>query len=296
MADMESGHRPPTRALVMVASMAVSLLIHGSVLAAAFLWIAPTPGAVTRPTEAISLELLESEVLEAVAAAPSIEAAASPASVQSDPGSVMDSAAARVPDASELRPVDAAEQIEAQDAAEAVAAHGMETLRGALESNTPAGVEQSRDKPVVEERPETPARAAKERKAPTKTAKLADPADAREADSEQRKKGGASSRAAKGSTGSAGRVSASRGSALNYGALVRARVASRKPAGAGQRGTVVISFGVSKSGGLAFASVARSSGNPSLDGRVLSAVRGAGPFPPPPAGARSRFAISFQFR
>ncbi|MEQ1669411.1 MAG: cell envelope integrity protein TolA [Hyphomicrobium sp.] len=111
------------------------------------------------------------------------------------------------------------------------------------------------------------------------------------------KKGGAASQASRGSKGSSGgKVSASRGSAINYAAMVRARVAGNRPSGGGRRGTVVVSFGVSSSGGLSFASISRSSGDAALDRSALSAVRGAGPFPPPPPGASRRFSIPFSFR
>jgi protein TonB len=80
---------------------------------------------------------------------------------------------------------------------------------------------------------------------------------------------------------------------------VRARVASRRPHGQGQRGTVYITFGVSASGGLTFASISRSSGDPGLDRSVLAAVRSAAPFPAPPAGASLRqrqFSMPFHFQ
>jgi protein TonB len=65
------------------------------------------------------------------------------------------------------------------------------------------------------------------------------------------------------------------------------------------RGTVVVTFGVSRSGGLAFASISRSSGDQQLDRTVLSAVRNAAPFPMPPSGAapgQLRFSMPFYFQ
>ncbi len=73
-------------------------------------------------------------------------------------------------------------------------------------------------------------------------------AASRKTESKPSKKGGASSRAAKGSASSSGRISASTGSAISA-ALVRARVAGRKPPGSG-RGTVIVSFGDLRSGDL----------------------------------------------
>ena len=92
---------------------------------------------------------------------------------------------------------------------------------------------------------------------------------------------------------------ASSGAVNAYGGRVRARILSRAPSGGGGKGRTVVSFGVSKSGGLRFVRVSRSSGNPGLDRKALSAVRRASPFPKPPSGASNRqltFSISFRFR
>ena len=62
--------------------------------------------------------------------------------------------------------------------------------------------------------------------------------------------------------------------------------------------TVVVAFGITAAGGLGYAKIARSSGDQHLDQASLSAVRGAAPFPQPPAGASAaqlRFSIPFYF-
>jgi TonB family protein len=100
------------------------------------------------------------------------------------------------------------------------------------------------------------------------------------------------------SGGRRGRMRASQGSVLNYGSRVRTRILSNRPNATGH-GVAVVSFGVSGSGGLRFARLARSSGNSTLDRAAVSAVRRSAPFPRPPAGASSRqlrFSISFSFR
>jgi protein TonB len=66
---------------------------------------------------------------------------------------------------------------------------------------------------------------------------------------------------------------------------VRARLAGHKPSGRGKRGTAIVAFGISPAGEVTYADVARSSGSPALDRAAIAAVRGAAPFPPPPAGA-----------
>lgn len=96
-----------------------------------------------------------------------------------------------------------------------------------------------------------------------------------------------------------GKSRASAGAVNRYASRVRARILSRRPGSGGRRGTTVISFQVTRSGGLSWARISRSSGSGSLDSRALSAVRRASPFPKPPAGARSgqlRFSIPFRFR
>jgi len=289
-----SGYRGMARACTIATSAALSLLLHGSVLAAAFLWIESKPGAVTLPTEAISLELLETEVLEAVETSAAATAMASLDSVQSAPGSTTESTAASAKAVPDLKPLAPADQIEAKDAS-SDALRGVEMLTGALETDTPAGAERPDNARAAQE-PHQISRETQSRKTPTRTAKLPEPTEPRKADSDAKKKGSASSRAAKGSSSAAGKVSASTGSALNYAALVRARVAARKPAGGGRRGTVVVAFGLSRSGGMSFASISRSSGDPMLDRSVLAAVRSAGPFPIPPPGAGLRFAIPFHFK
>jgi protein TonB len=98
--------------------------------------------------------------------------------------------------------------------------------------------------------------------------------------------------------GGGGRSQASAGSVANYGATVRSRILSNRPAASGA-GRVVVSFGLSASGTIRYARIAGSSGNPGLDRAALAAVRRSAPFPRPPAGASSRqlsFSIPFSFR
>ncbi len=116
---------------------------------------------------------------------------------------------------------------------------------------------------------------------------------------ERAPRGGVTSKASAGKGAGGERASASSGSIMTYAAHVRARVAGNKPSGGGLRGAAWISFGLTTSGGLGYASVARSSGNSTLDQMALSAVRGSAPFPHPPLGATSaqlRFTIPFYFQ
>lgn len=297
--ETAAGGRVFGRTLATIASGLASLLLHGAVLAAIVYWVEHVPGAVPQPTDAISIELLQTEILETVTTTAALEAAASPESVQSDPGEDTESAAAGQPPPDQLRPTEPEEQVAEKETAiaevEAVTPQGLDILQGREESEHAAGAEEPSPRPLPQKVVKPP-REVKKPVQPLKTAKRKDAADSRKAESTPKTKGGAASRATKGSAGSSGRVSASRGSAINYAAIVRARVAARKPGGAGQRGTLVIAFGVSRSGSMSYARITRSSGNPGLDSRVLAAVRGAGPFPAPPPGANLRFAITFNFR
>jgi protein TonB len=47
----------------------------------------------------------------------------------------------------------------------------------------------------------------------------------------------------------------------------------------------MVVFALTSKGALAYARIGRSSGDASNDQGALAAVRGAGPFPPPPDGA-----------
>ncbi|MBY0561960.1 TonB family protein [Hyphomicrobium sp.] len=265
----------------------LSLTLHGSVLASFLYWVDQKPGAVEQPTEAISLEVLKSEVLETVKASPSV-AAVSVQSVEATSGEVAESsAAARPVEVKETREDRPAHDIEVQvtELEESSSEpEGIDVVRGALDSEIGAGLEVTETEPNPAE------------KAVRKLLKRRELRPDRTRPSDTRQKGAASIRASSRSKQSAGRISASAGSAVNYAALVRARVVAQKPSGGGDHGTAVVEFSVSGSGALRSARIARSSGNSSLDGRVMVAVRNAAPFPPPPAGANLNFAMPFYFK
>lgn len=98
------------------------------------------------------------------------------------------------------------------------------------------------------------------------------------------------------SVASKSKAAASRGDIAGYAARVRARVAGRRPAGNGVKGTVIISFSVGGGGGLGSARIVRSSGSGALDAAALQAVRGAAPFPPPPGGRSLSFSVPFHYQ
>ncbi len=283
------------RAITLGGGILLSLLFHGAVLAT-FLYLAKQkPGAIEQPTEAISVASLQSDVLETVSAAQSA-AAVSASSVDETAGEIKESADAQPSQAKEFEADEPQHTVPAatEISNSAVQPEGLDLVRGALESERSAGDETETVDVTAEAG--APERNVREQSA---SRKPRTPAQARlnhDRSSQRKQKGAASVRAKSGAQASAGRVSASSGSALNYAALVRARVAGRRPGGNGGRGTVVVAFSVSRAGALNSARIARSSGNSSLDSSVLAAVLGAGPFPPPPATANLSFSMPFYFK
>jgi periplasmic protein TonB len=97
---------------------------------------------------------------------------------------------------------------------------------------------------------------------------------------------------------SSGPSRASRMAMVMYKRRVKARISRSLPAGIFGSGRVSIGMRISRRGGLLSTTVLRSSGNPEVDRAALSAVRQAGPYPRPPAGASPRqlaLSISFLF-
>lgn len=107
--------------------------------------------------------------------------------------------------------------------------------------------------------------------------------------------GKSGAKSGKGVTGSTTSGSAGIGS---YGSTVRSRIASHKRSVTG-RGKVVITIGISSSGGLRFSRLAKSSGNSVVDRAALAAVQRAAPFPAPPGGATATqlvFQVPIEYR
>jgi TonB family protein len=95
------------------------------------------------------------------------------------------------------------------------------------------------------------------------------------------------------------RARASRREIIVYRKNVRAYLATYKPNGGRGKGTVRVTFRLSSTGRVVAARVTRSSGKRVLDQAALSAVYDASPFPHPPKGIRTsrlRFSIPFYFR
>lgn len=283
---------PPVPRAFAGSSLAVSLIFHSAIAMATLSWHnASDTGVVPEPSDAISIEMATTAVMDAMedrlerrAAAPSVASAASAVS-EVQPDRTIDTVEAQTMEAAEPSTVQvqhaAPDHVEdlsyVSGAGEPAPAHAAPAEPQELQSVERTSVEPQRKlmqrEKVVRLAPE-PTQTSPQKESPAKPSV---------------------SRA--GQSGSTGQVSASRGDILSYAARVRARVAGRKPAGNGVRGTVIISFSVTRSGGLGGARIAASSGSSALDSAALSAVQGAGPFPPPPGGAGSlSFSVPFHYR
>lgn len=192
---------------------------------------------------------------------------------------------------------ESAEVAEVQEALQPVT--NRDVLQARTSSETPVAALQAVE-PIPVDRVEN-ARPAPKGKADERT-RLKKPED--EAKRKNRSSKAATNRGgqyqgAAGSTrgGRNGTGSASPGAVQAYAAMVRARILSNRPSGSGQ-GQVLIAFGLTQSGGISYARIARSSGSASLNQAALSAVRLSSPFPSPPVGAmrsQLRFSIAFSF-
>lgn len=276
----ELGLRGPLKdAGLSFATGIVSIALHGAVIAAALSWQSETPGAIALPTEAVSVEIVRSDVVEAIDVEASADAVQSAASASAAGAVLKETSPQDLEAAKEIVPdeVKTLPDRAPQDQAMRRDPHVMDVLEGTHESTQDVrrGERQMRHVERVLRKAEKP------REKPQK-AKAAS--------------GGAASRSMQGRSQHSGKVSASAGSVRNYAAIVRARVAGRRPPGSGKRGTVVVAFAISRAGGLSYVRLAGSSGDAVLDRTVLSAVRSAAPFPTPPPGAQLQFSMPFYFR
>jgi protein TonB len=301
------------RRIAFAAAALFSAGLHAAAFLACLTWSKPTSlGAVELAMDVVSIELAPSPVLEAQPKAERQEPAPSTASVAPVEGNAdADSMAERSrepppPDEPKPEPPVDPPKVQATEPAATVPKEPQKAIADA--EALPAGPVAEKEKPTVEPpadpEPREEVREAAKREPEKKAKKVEETEEEDEEEKPKRetrrtRKGGVTSRARSGKATGSSRASASAGSILSYAAYVRARVAGNKPAGAGHRGTASIAFGVTPSGGLAYARVSRSSGSAALDRLALGAVRQAAPFPRPPSGARPgqlRFSIAFHFR
>lgn len=276
------------------ASSLFSVSLHAAAALAVITWGHNEFGAVEQRTEAITIELMASSVVEQAAVDVREVSSGATASVAQEVGAAFESITPRSVAEAEPEPLDAeapSAEVEArQPTPTEILIAGTAESEDALPPPPASKTETRATEKHAQRRPETKRQTEKSQEQPVQQTKPGAKAS---------KKGGAPSRASTPSAAGAGRASASTGDILGYAARVRARVAGNRPGGRGQRGTAVVSFGVSRSGGLTYVRLSRSSGAAALDQAALSAVRRSAPFPPPPAGApasRLAFSVPFHFR
>jgi protein TonB len=310
-----------------------SLALHAAPVAL-FFWVPiDTSGTLERPTDAISVNIVDSSVLESMKPSEESEAAAQQASAASDPGQAVeeDSKAVASLEQFPLYPPEPRTAPEPTRNLEATGEAGSKPPPASIETGAteaalpdepalvrvpepiPLGPRDltalvreavERDQPAERKDESEPSELEHPRRTLDNEARIAPGPSQEHAPSDEKRResrkadhrGGAPARASAGQSRSSAAVAASRGDLSGYAALVRARVAAHKPSGSGVRGTVTIRFGVSRSGAISFAAIASSSGNAALDRAALSAVHQAAPFPAPPGGAGVTFAVPFTFQ
>ena len=298
--------QPASSQKLLIAAVLGSLCLHFAVAASALTWGSALPefGVLDAKTDAMSLAMTQSVVLESTLSLPTEAVSASSATMQQGAIQSADS---------QPQPLTAIEEVavEQKPPSKVIKATEVPTktvapIEPPLDVLTGAGepAEQlvaAAEKPLEEQvepptaKPDDTDPKKVEREKPAKKK----PKQAQRQQSNRQTAGGATSRANTGTAAASGRVSASRGSMLSYAARVRAKVAREKPLVRGSRGTARVSFSVTGSGGLGYARVSRSSGSTQLDQAAVKAVRRAAPFGRPPAGVSAtalRFSIPFYFR
>lgn len=84
--------------------------------------------------------------------------------------------------------------------------------------------------------------------------------------------------------------------AARYPQLVNRHLSRLRRPNARFDGAAIVSFTIAETGGLAAASVARSSGDAQFDRLALAHIQRAAPFPRPPAGAQRQFYVTIRSR
>ncbi|MBS0232171.1 MAG: energy transducer TonB [Proteobacteria bacterium] len=291
---------------LLVAAIALSAAVHGGILASMFMRDSGEQfGTLSDKTDTFSLSMEQSVVLESIstesvqmaAAAAASAQAGSVQSAESKPQELAETESDPLSDEPPPKPVKVAD---VTPAALAPTDDPLPVIRGGGEADAVSEfkADQISETPVeempdaVETKEDTPAKpkrekeVEKEKKTPQK-------------ESHQQVAGSATSRSNAAQAAVNGRVSASRGNALSYGAKIRAQLAHNKPTSLGMRGTVRVSFGISADGSLRYLRLSESSGSTTLDDVALATVRKSAPFGDPPPELTPNqlsYVIPFYFR
>ncbi|MBA2126049.1 hypothetical protein DLM45_07405 [Hyphomicrobium methylovorum] len=286
-----------------------SFCLHGAIALTMIDWSdsAEQFGTVAEKSDAISLAMEQTVVLESIETE-SIQTAAA-ASAASQAGSVEAAQSAPQPvneaeeavEAAEPPPPRPLEVAEVTPAALNPTEDPLTVIRGAAEPDEVSEIKAIDPVETVEEvqlaqvETQEVETESKEREAEQKVERKL----TAQAESRASAAGSTTSRASAAQSAKSGRVSASRGNVLNYAARIRTVLSRNKPMGDGHSGTTRVSFGVTASGDLSYVKIAGSSGRANLDQLAMAAVRRAAPFGTPPEGVSPndlRFTIPFYFR
>ena len=261
-------------------------------------------GTVSEKSDTFSLSMEQSVVLESIANESSKTAAAAAAAsqagsvqaVESKPQELAETANEALSDDPPPKPIKVADVTPASlsptdEPLPIVRGGGEPDAVSEVKADTITDVPVTEMPDTIDERKDSPAKMEKkkeidkEKKSPQK-------------ESHQQVAGSALSRANSSTAMANGRVSASRGNALTYGAQVRAKLMKAKPMPKGLRGSVVVSFGITETGTLRYLRLSQSSGTTLLDNMAIGMVEKAAPFDEPPAeltAAQLSYAISINF-
>ncbi|MGB0085262.1 MAG: cell envelope integrity protein TolA [Rhodomicrobiaceae bacterium] len=284
----------------MATAMVSSLALHAVVIGLA-LRHPPRPGASDVPTAAISVNLVRTAVVRAAAA---VEQRSSNTNLGDTHKPPPTPNPAIQSDAVRLKAEQEAARRAEEDARLKAEAEARRKEQAEADGRAAAVRDEARQKSQEQAEREAEARrktqAAQEHEVETgrKSGRKAEPRKAVVKADSASGRSAASTRRSSQNAGAS--VSASFGKTRDYSAQVRAHVSQNRPTGlSGQTGTVVAAFGLTESGGLAYARISNSSGNSVLDRAVLSALHGAVPFPRAPKGVPDgdrRFTMPFYFR
>lgn len=288
------------------AAVAISAALHGGVIASMFMRDSREEfGTLSDNTNTFSLSMEQSVVLESIStesvqmasAAAAASQAGSIQAAESKPQELAELDNDPSPEEPPPKPIDVADVtptalaptddplpvVHGGGAEQAVSEIRADQISETQVKEMPDAAETKEDSPA---RPEKKKEVEKEKKSPQQ-------------ESHQQVAGSSTSRSTASQSAVSGRVSASRGNVLSYGASVRAQLARNKPRSTGLRGTVHVSFGIATDGGIRYLRISESSGSATLDNAALTAIRKSAPFGEPPAGltpAQLAYVIPFYFR
>ncbi|MCU4651381.1 TonB family protein [Roseibacterium sp. SDUM158016] len=275
-------------------AIAVSLAVHGAVLAG----LSPPEGAARGATGTAEIAMLGTSFEDRAAGriapvAPPVEAvsATTPSTrvppLPSTPvaGTLAPVAPVAVPASSSLAP---APEVPAVPALASVVPQETRTARDAPIARAPGD-----DTPRPQARPEPPRPSDPPPAAGTPPPDTGPDTRAARAGAPSGNAGGTAS----GATGAGGGGEAANPREIaRYAQRVNRHLARMRRPNSSFPGSAVVSFTIAPGGGLAAISISQSSGDAAFDALALDHVRRAVPFPAPPVGAETRFAVAIRGR